>query len=658
MPGGDEVAAGDGALRAPEREPDRSSRLKRGLHFWRSPPGQPAWARPALLAIAALAGLAYAWNIESTYLEPFYGGAARSMALSWHNFFFGAADPWGSVSVDKLPGALWLQALSIRAFGPHVWAFALPQVLEGVLTIFVLYDAVRRVAGAGAGIVAAVVMTTSPIVILLDHGNISDTLLILLLVAAADATIRAVVGGRAGPLLWAGLFVGLAFQAKMLQAWLVLPALFLTYLLASPVRSLWRRSVHVVVSGLIALAVSLSYMSAVSLVPSGSRPYVDGSCDDSIFNQVFSYNGLNRVGNTLLDSHGCSRPSRWIENLSRTASRLHLNTGAIAPGWDRLLHGVFGHDDAWLLLAAVVAAVGLFVASRDKPRTDPLRAATVLWLTWLVVTFAAFSAGRPVNSYYVAALVPAVAALCGMGGAAAWHRRRIRSVRVTLLVLVIATVAIDVALVPGYVGVRDWVVAASVVVGVLASAVLLASLLPRHDSVWSLAAGPALAAAALLLGTGWASAIVVTEGLGPFDSPYAPASVNRATQAAIADYGPDQQALLRFVATVPRGQAADVLETSRAAGDYILATGREFLPVGGFSGVVPAPTLDQFEHDIDAGRVRQVTLATAPLSANPIMRWVYGHCRDSGRGFTNADARTHFAVYVCRPAATPARRRA
>src|SRR5580704_13680400 len=236
MPGaGDEVAACDAALPVPERGPSPPSRLKRTLHFWRSPPGQPAWARPALLAVTALAGLAYAWNIESTYLEPFYGGAARSMASSWHNFFFGATDPWGTISVDKLPGALWFQTLSLRVFGFHFWAVVLPQVVEGTLTVLVVYRATRRVAGAGAGIVAAVVMAGSPVVILLNRGNISDSLLILLLVLAADATIRAYQSGRLRSLIWAGVLVGFAFQAKMLQAWLVLPALFSAYLVAAPI---------------------------------------------------------------------------------------------------------------------------------------------------------------------------------------------------------------------------------------------------------------------------------------------------------------------------------------------------------------------------------------------------------------------------------------
>jgi hypothetical protein len=155
----------------------------------------------------------------------------------------------------------------------------------------------------------------------------------------------------------------------------------------------------------------------------------------------------------------------------------------------------------------------------------------------------------------------------------------------------------------------------------------------------------------MLLGTSWASALVVMEGLGPFDSPYAPASVNLATQLATADFGEHQQALMRFVAHIPPNQAADVFETSLIAGPYILATGREFLPVGGYSGLVPAPTLAQFRHDVDLGRVHQVTVATSPLSSNPIMRWVHGHCQKTKYGYRDPESSTYFSVYACaRPA--------
>jgi hypothetical protein len=126
------------------------------MRFWRSPSDQPSWARPVLLGVACLAGLAYAWGSDNANLEPFYGGAARSMSNSWHDFLFGAFDPAGTVTVDKLPGALWLQALSLRILGFRVWAVVLPQILEGVATILVLYRAVRRLVGPVAGITAAI----------------------------------------------------------------------------------------------------------------------------------------------------------------------------------------------------------------------------------------------------------------------------------------------------------------------------------------------------------------------------------------------------------------------------------------------------------------------------------------------------------------------
>ncbi|HEY1828313.1 MAG TPA: glycosyltransferase family 39 protein, partial [Acidimicrobiales bacterium] len=363
--------------------------------------------------MAALAALSYGWAMANAQLEPFYGSAARSMAENWHNFIFGAVDPWGTVSVDKLPGALWFQALSLRVFGFHVWALVLPQVVEGTLTILVLFRAVRRVAGAGAGLIAALVMASSPIVILLDHGNISDTLLILFLVLAADATMRGVLENRPRSLLLAGLWVGLAFQTKMLQAWLILPALYATYLLAAPIASRARRLWHIALSAVVVLVVSLSWMTAVSIVPAQDRPYVDGSCNNSLFDQVFLYNGLHRLAPALDRSSGCHTLTPYLVAQGRFAAKVGINTAGIAPAWDRLITGVFGHDDAWLLPATVIATIGIFLSRRRKPRTDPLRAVAVLWSLWLVLSFGFFSGGVYLNSYYVAELLPAIAVLCG-----------------------------------------------------------------------------------------------------------------------------------------------------------------------------------------------------------------------------------------------------
>ena len=155
----------------PETAPAPASgapRWRRFLTPWRSPADQPAWARPALLAIAAVAAVAYGWGMAGASVESFYGAAARSMSESWHDFIFGAFDPAGAVTIDKLPGALWVQALSLRVFGFHIWALVLPQVVEGVLTVLVLYRAVRRLAGPAAGLTAAVVLAVTPITVLLN----------------------------------------------------------------------------------------------------------------------------------------------------------------------------------------------------------------------------------------------------------------------------------------------------------------------------------------------------------------------------------------------------------------------------------------------------------------------------------------------------------
>lgn len=629
---------------------DRVSRpaLWRRLQFWRSPEDQPAWARPALLVISALCALSYAWNLDNTPLEPFYGGAARSMSESWHNFIFGALDPWGTISVDKLPGALWVQALSLRIFGFHVWAIVLPQVLEGTLTVLVLYRVVRRVAGPLAGLGTALVMASSPIVILLDHGNISDTLLMLLLVLAADAATRAYLTGRLRSLVWAGVLVGLAFQAKMLEAWLVLPALYLAYFVAAPAASWLRRVGHVALSTFAVVVVSLSWMTAVSLVPESQRPYVDGSCNDSIFAQVFQYNGLSRLGSSLAKQHGCHAASPALVAVARYSARIGYNTGAIGAAWDRLLHGVFGHDVAWLLLPTVVALVALLWLRRKEPRTDPVRAGVILWSTWLVVLFAFFSAGTFINSYYVAALLPAMGALLGMGGALAWQRRRSRRARVLVAATAAATVAVTVALVPGYAGVRDWVVTCTVVAGLFGVGILVASLRRGHDSVWAVSVGPVLALVAMLMGTAWASGVVVSQSLGAFNSPYEPAALNHATLTSVASFNRQVPIEAADFASVPSSQALDVLETSQTAGENILSTGREFVPIGGFTGEVPSPTIAQFKRLVARGKIGRATVTTKPLTRSPVLLWVMHHCarRDSYRAGVPVYVNT---VYKCTP---------
>ena len=485
--------------------------------FWRSPDDQPWWARPALLLVAALAALSYSWGSGSATLETFYGAAVRSMSQSWHDFFFGAFDPWGTVSVDKLPGAFWLQALSVRLFGFHIWAMVLPQAVEGTLTVLVLYRAVRRVAGAGGGLVAAIALAATPVTILLNRGNISDSLLILLLVLAADATTAAVMSGRLQPLVLAGVWVGLAFQAKMLQSWVVLPALYLAYILAAPVASLERRVGHVALSVLAVLAVSLSWMCVVSLIPAHDRPYVDGSCDNSVFSQVFLYNGADRLDGNLLDQTGCSQPPVG----QTTSTSGGAPTHALDRGAGRFLDGGFGRDAGLALRARPWSlwgaswwpADGCHAPTPGAPRRccgDLARPDLELLLPPRAFSTATTSLRWPLRWPHCA----------GSDSALAWQMARTNPGRARV---VTATVAVGVGyavyLVPEHAGVRPWIIATSALATAAAVGCLVLSL-RRERRPWERRTGSAWRRWRSSSAASWASATAVSGEMGPFNAPY------------------------------------------------------------------------------------------------------------------------------------------
>jgi 4-amino-4-deoxy-L-arabinose transferase-like glycosyltransferase len=617
----------------------------RFLTPWRSPADQPAWARPALLAIAVVAAVAYGWGMAGASVEPFYGAAARSMSESWHDFIFGAFDPAGTVTVDKLPGALWVQALSLRIFGFHIWALVLPQVIEGVLTILVLYRAVRRLAGPVAGLTAAAVLAATPITVLLSRGNVSDSLLILLLVLAADATSAALITGSLRQLLLAGVWVGLAFQTKMIQAWLALPALAAAYLLAAPAARLRTRCAHVALAGLVTAVVSLSWMTAVSIVPSHDRPYVDGSSNDSEYTQVFDYNGLGRLTGNWTTLAG--PPSPVIVTAVESGHSLSAETIGIKASWHRLLTGPFAADSGWLLPAAVIAALGVLISRRRRDRRDPLRAAVVLWGGWWLILAVFFSVGTYLNSYYAAALIPAVAALCGTGLAGCGPRPWSARVRLIVGATVLACVGYGAYLMSGTASgpVVLTLVALVVAAAAVAQLVLRASSLAGHLTA------VAFAGAAVLLLSAAASVSCVIRGLGPFDTPFESSQVAHNNQA-LAAAGPAFTAAARRLALQrPPGTALFGSDTSGLAANYILFSGREVLPIGGYLGNVPAPTLATLQADIRRGYVRMFLLPVSPPGTDPRVQWLESHCTRPPQPPGRRPAPD--AVFICGPAPGP-----
>jgi 4-amino-4-deoxy-L-arabinose transferase-like glycosyltransferase len=592
--------------------------------------------RGALAAIAAMAGLSYGWALGRVPLEPYYAAAVRSMSMSWHDFAFGAFDPAGTITLDKLPGAFWVQALAVRALGFHTWVILAPQAVEGVLTVLVLYRAVRRLAGSGAGLIAALILAVSPATVALNRGNISDSLMILLLVLAADAVSGAITSasggsrGSQGRLILAGVCVALAFQAKMIEAWLLLPALGLAYLLAGPGPAS-RRIRQLAVTGVITGVVSLSWMTAVSVVPAAHRPAIDGSQHNSVYEQVFVYNGFGRLGD-----------HNPLQLLAGQSLGIGIPATPAAGGPGLLLQGDLGRDTGWLLPAAVIAAAWGIASRRRRPRGDGLRACLVLWGGWLATLGVTFTVTSAIHAYYTAALTPAVAALLGAGITAMWSAERSAVARrIGLAVVAAGTVAYARWLLPASgTHLPGWLVPVLITAGVAATATILGSVAIRSDRLWAGALAAGLAAG--LLAPAVAAAELVNHHQGAFDTPFEPPGAARVIDSTFLQAPAQVKLIVGQLESVQNGAPYLLAtQTSALASVFITASGRETLPIGGFTGTIPYPTLDQLRADIRAWRFH---LVLAGASTDPRLKWIAAHCQHAGNAAGN------LRNYYCVPA--------
>jgi len=398
-----------------------------GRRLVRGRPEDPAWVRPALFGLLAGTAVLYLWGLgASGWGNSFYSAAVQAGTKSWKAFFFGSFDSSNFITVDKPPAALWVMELSARVFGLNSWSVLVPQALEGVATVGLLYLCVRRWFPPAAALLAGAVMATTPVATLMFRFNNPDALLTLLLTGAAYATIRAIEAGRTRWLVLAGTLVGFGFITKMLQAFILMPVLALVYLLAGPPK-LGRRIVQLVWCGVALVVASGWWVAAVVLTPAADRPYVGGSTDNNILNLIFGYNGIGRLSGSETGSVGGGG----------TAGSMWGPTG-----WDRLFLRSFGGQVSWLIPGALVGLVAALWMTRRAPRTDRTRAAFLLFGGWLLLTGLILSYAQGIiHPYYTVVLAPAVGALVGMGGTYLWHHRVAWFPRIALCLAIGATAA-------------------------------------------------------------------------------------------------------------------------------------------------------------------------------------------------------------------------
>jgi 4-amino-4-deoxy-L-arabinose transferase-like glycosyltransferase len=362
--------------------------------------------RPRVLAAAPLAAITLIgavlrlWSFGRVAPNVYYDAAARSMSLSWHNFFFGAFEPGGQVSIDKAPADLWLQVASVKLFGFTPVATRLPEVAAGILAVPLLYDLVRRLFGPRAGLVAAAALAVLPMAILTAHSDTMDSVMMLLDVLAAWLIVVGAKSRKVWPVVAAGAVLGLAFNVKLFEALIAVPALALLMLLALDLP--WRqRALALGGSAAAFVVVSLSWIVTASLTPLSGRPWPIGSTDGSIWSVIFGFNGIDRLR---------TRP---------TPAALALDP----PGPLRFFHNS-GHSYitmvGTMLLAALVLGAGataLTLARRRKgAQIDRLQLAGAVFLgSWLILGVGLLSQMQRLQPRYIEAVTPAIAAVVGVG---------------------------------------------------------------------------------------------------------------------------------------------------------------------------------------------------------------------------------------------------
>lgn len=420
---------------------------------------RPRWERPALCLLLLATAAGYLWNLGANgWANSFYSAAAQAGSQSWEAFLFGSLDAGNAISVDKPPAALWVTGLSVRLFGLSSWSILVPQVLMGVAAVAVVFMTVRRHFGPAAGLIAGAVLASTPVAVLMFRFNNPDALLTLLMALAAWATLRGIESSD-GRRWWrwavlTGAVLGLGFLTKSLQVLLVAPGFAAAWMIAA--RGGWlRRLGGLALAGLAFLVAAGWWVALVELLPTSMRPYIGGSQSDSFLELTLGYNGFGRLTGDEVGSVGGGMG--WGQT-----------------GWDRMFAGVIGGQVSWLLPAALLLLVAGLVWRGRAPRTDPRRAAWIVWGGWLLVTGATFSAmGGIFHEYYTVALAPAIAALVGMGAAECWERRQLWSGRLVAAAAAAATGGWAFVLLGRVDAYPGWLRPTLIVATVLASAGLL-----------------------------------------------------------------------------------------------------------------------------------------------------------------------------------------
>lgn len=562
-----------------------------------------AWERIGLTGLLLVTAFFFLWGLDRNgWANPYYSAAAQAGSQDWKAFFFGSVE-WGNlITVDKTPLSIWIMSLSVRVFGLSSWSILVPQALMGVATTYLVFRILRRGFGAAPALLGGAIYATTPVVCLMSRFNNPEPLMGLLMVAAVAVTLRAIEGGRLRTFALAGFFLGLAFMAKQIQAFLVIPALSVA-VLALSCGPFGRRVRQVFATATTLLATSAAWLLAVELTPGSQRPFIGGSTTNSAVELTLNYNGLARFIEIPMTASG-NRP---------TSSHDELASQEL--GFRRIFNANFGPEIAWLLFPAIAVVIALALLNRSLKMTQNQARITVVATVWFsLVLIVLCVMGTMMHTYYTFSLGAPIALVIPIGLTVLWQRRGRLVIRCVGALIVAASVYMVLRLFDYSDAWPLWSRILLIATGVISTAGWLFG----TGSNWRKATLVTLALSLLIGPVGTDSYTLTTSqtGTNPLSGPVA--SDPRAMSRLMIDLKagiPPWAHQTAFGAT-PTPSVTELLRQTKGQQDWAAATysaqnaalyqlesGRPVIPLGGWLGTDPAPTLVQFKQLVNQGRV-------------------------------------------------------
>ncbi len=606
-----------------------------------------------LVGILILSAFLYGWGIwDAGSANSYYTAAITSMTKSWSNFWYGAFDPAGFITVDKPPVALWLMAISAKIFGVHGWSVVLPSVLSGIGSVYLMYKLLAPKFGLLAGRIGSLILTLTPTVVANSRTNNMDAILVFFLLLAVYILQKAVAKKNIWLVIVSFGLIGVGFNIKMLQAFMILPAMLVYYWVA--IKLPWKKKIAWLVVGMASLSIfTVAYPLAVDSVDQSSRPYIGSSQTNSLMELAFGYNGTERLLGQSTGTGGAfpgmgstkkstgtkknnGAPSGKKPSGSAPTGKMTrqaqggqgggnsaFSIGSAGPF--RLFQSDLGSQIGWYLPLAILGLIAGWFGFRKRGakwyHVSEEQSEVLLWAGWFVPVYGFFSVASFFHPYYTIMLAPAIAALTAIGVAAV-VKMSAQSNKESMIARIVVSVAVLTTLLLQAYYVWSYYQIISIILIIVAIGLSIWWLLPRqiNNKIKIV-----LSAISILLMAGWWS---LTPTLSHNSAAIPAASPSLLSQTGSSDMGGEVNNQLLSYTKKHQGNAKYLFATtdSNSASGNIIKSGKAVMAIGGYNGTDPTMSLSEFKKLVKSGQLKYFVMGnnskTSSGQISKILTWV------------------------------------